>query len=93
MILRDGDKLCVQGPITIGNVTAVIKQGDALFDHPDLVIDLAQVTEVDSSAVSMLLEWQRKACEHNQQLYFSNIPKNMNNLALLYGVSELISLA
>ena len=93
MILRDGDKLCVQGPITIGNVTAVIKQGDALFDHPDLVIDLAQVTEVDSSAVSMLLEWQRKAREHNQQLYFSNMPKNMNNLARLYGVSELISLA
>ncbi len=93
MILRDGDKLCVQGPITIGNVAAVIKQGDALFDHPDLVIDLAQVTEVDSSAVSMLLEWQRKAQRHNQQLYFSNTPKNLKNLARLYGVSELISLA
>ena len=93
MILRDGVKLCVQGPITIDNVPAVIKQGDALFDQPDLVIDLAQVTEVDSSAISMLLEWQRKAQGHNQQLYFSNMPKNMNNLAQLYGVSELISLA
>ncbi len=93
MILRDGDKLCVQGPITIGNVASVIEQGIALFDRPDLVIDMAQVTEVDSSAVSMLLEWQRKAQGHNQQLYFSNTPKNLKNLARLYGVSELISLA
>ncbi len=93
MILRDGDKLCVQGPITIGNVATVIKQGDALFGHPDLVIDLAQVTEVDSSTVIMLLEWQRKAQGNNQLLYFSNTPKNLKNLARLYGVSELISLA
>ena len=93
MILCDGDKLCVQGPITIGNVAAVIEQGITLFNHPDLVIDLAQVTEVDSSAVSMLLEWRRKAHEHNQQLSFSNMPKNLKNLAQLYGVSELILLA
>ena len=75
MILCDGDKLCVQGPITIGNVAAVIEQGIALFDRPDLVIDLVQVTEVDSSAVSMLLEWQRKAHGHKQHLYFSNMTK------------------
>lgn len=92
MILREGEKLCIQGPITISNVVSVLEQGIALFDQPDLVIDLEQVTEVDSSAVSMLLEWQRKAREHNQQLYFSNMPKNMKNLAELYGVSELIPL-
>ncbi|TFH12104.1 MAG: STAS domain-containing protein [Nitrosomonadales bacterium] len=93
MVLRDGDKLCVQGPITIGNVVAIIEQGIDLFDQTDLVIDLAQVTAVDSSAVSMLLEWQRKAHEQNQKLYFSNMPKNLKNLAQLYGVTELIPLA
>jgi len=85
--------LCIQGPITISNVVSVLEQGIALFDQPDLLIDLEQVTDVDSSAVSMLLEWQRKAREHNQQLYFSNMPKNMKNLAELYGVSELIPLS
>jgi phospholipid transport system transporter-binding protein len=92
MISRNGDKLYVQGAITVDNVASVIKQGVALFDRPDLVIDLAQVTEVDSSAISMLLEWQRKAREQNRQICFSNIPKNMKNLAQLYGISELIPL-
>ncbi len=92
MISRNGDKLYVQGAITVDNVASVIEQGVALFDRPDLVIDLAQVTEVDSSAISMLLEWQRKARGQNRHICFSNIPKNMKNLAQLYGISELIPL-
>jgi len=92
MILRDGDKLSVQGPITIANVVDVIEQGVNLFDRPDLIIDLAQVTEVDSSAVSMLLEWQRKAQKNKKRLYFSNIPESLKNLTQLYGVAELVPL-
>ena len=92
MILRDGDKLNVQGPITIANVVEVIEQGVNLFDRPDLIIDLAQVTEVDSSAVSMLLEWQRKAQKNNRRLCFSNMPESLKNLAQLYGVAELVPL-
>jgi phospholipid transport system transporter-binding protein len=92
MILRDGNRLIVQGPITIANVVEVIEQGANLFDRTDLIIDLAQVTEVDSSAVSMLLEWQRKAQKNNQRLCFSNISENLKNLTQLYGVSELVPL-
>ncbi len=92
MILRDGDKLSVQGAITIANVVDVIEQGVNLFDRPDLIIDLAQVTEVDSSAVSVLLEWQRKAQKNNRRLCFSNIPESLKNLTQLYGVAELVPL-
>ena len=92
MILRDGNRIIVQGPITIANVVAIIEQGANLFDRTDLVIDLAQVTEVDSSAVSMLLEWQRKALKNNQRLCVSNISENLKNLTQLYGVSELVPL-
>ena len=92
MILRDGDKLSVQGPITIANVVEVIEQGVNLFDRTDLIINLAQVTEVDSSAVSMLLEWQRKAQKNNQRLCFSNMPESLKNLTQLYGVAELVPL-
>ena len=92
MILRDDNRLIVQGPITIANVVEIIEQGASLFDRSDLIIDLAQVTEVDSSAVSMLLEWQRKALKNNQRLGFSNISENLKNLTQLYGVSELVPL-
>ena len=93
MIQRDGDKFSVQGPVTVGNVAALIVQGVALFDCADLVIDLAQVSEVDSSAVSMLLEWQREAGRSKRKLRFANMPENLQSLARLYGVSELIPLA
>ena len=93
MILRDGNRIIVQGPINIANVVEIIEQGANLFDRTDLIIDFKQVTEVDSSAVSMLLEWQREALKNNQKLFFSNISENLKNLTQLYGVSELVPLA
>ena len=76
MILRDGNRIIVQGSITIANVVEIIEQGANLFDRTDLIIDFEQVTEVDSSAVSMLLEWQREALKNNQKLCFFNISEN-----------------
>lgn len=91
--LSEGGKLSVEGSITIHNVVTVVERGIALFDRDDLVVDLTQVTEVDSSAVSMLLEWEREAHRHNRRICFANTPANLKGLAQLYGVSELISLA
>lgn len=93
MVIRDNDKIIVQGPITIINVVEILEQGISLFDRNDLIIDLAQVTDIDSSAVSMLFEWKRRAQKNNQQVYFSNIPENLKNLSQLYGVVELVSSA
>ncbi|MEO7560356.1 MAG: STAS domain-containing protein [Nitrosospira sp.] len=86
---EDG-KLSVEGSITFNNVVAVVERGIALFNHDDLVIDLTRVTDVDSSAVSMLLEWQREASRRNRRMHFANMPQNLRGLAQLYGVSELI---
>ncbi len=86
----EGGKLSVEGSITFNNVVAVVEQGIALFNHDDLVIDLTRVTDVDSSAVSMLLEWQREASRRNCRMYFANMPQNLRGFAQLYGVSELI---
>lgn len=93
VILREGGELSVEGSITVDNVVSVVAQGIALFDREDVIIDLAQVTEADSAAVSLLLEWQREAGRRNRQIRFVNMPKNMQSLVQLYGVSELMGLA
>lgn len=93
VVPSDGGKLSIEGSITINNVVAVVARGVALFDRENLVIDLTQVAEVDSSAVCMLLEWQREAGRRNCQVYFANMPQNLKGLAQLYGVFELIQLA
>ena len=91
VILSDGSKLSVKGSVTINNVVTLVEQGIALFDRDELVIDLTQVTEVDSSAICMLLEWQRQANRRNWRMCFANMPHNLKSLAQLYGVAELIS--
>jgi phospholipid transport system transporter-binding protein len=68
----------------------VLEEGNRLFAADRVTLDLAAVTEVDSAAVSLLLEWRRAAGRSNQRIEFINLPDNLKSLAKLYGVTELI---
>ena len=91
VIRCEGGELSVEGPITIDNVVSVVANGVALFDGEDVTIDLGRVTEADSAAVSLLLEWRREAAHRRLQIRFLNMPQNLQSLMQLYGVSELMS--
>ncbi len=90
MIVREGNIIKIGGSITVDSVSTITTQGVALLDTPCLIVDLAEVGEVDSSIVSMLLEWLRVASLHNAQLQFINQPESLKSLVQLYGVSEFI---
>ena len=87
-VRRKGDKISVEGSITIDNVVAMTQHGITLFEENSMVIDLASVAEVDSSIVSMLLEWLREAKRRKIQMRFINIPESVKSPMQLYGVSE-----
>ena len=91
IILHEGEQLRVEGSITIDNVVSVIARGMGLLDRGDVTIDLAGLTEADSSVVSLLLEWRREAARRNRQVHIANMPENLQSLVRLYGVSELIN--
>ncbi len=90
MIVREGNIIKIGGSITVDSVSAITTQGVSLLDATCLIVDLAEVGEVDSSIVSMLLEWLRVASLHNTQLQFINQPESLKSLVQLYGVSEFI---
>jgi phospholipid transport system transporter-binding protein len=90
MISQDGDNYRIQGRITIANANALLAEGLKLFVRDGLVVDLSQLEEVDSSAVSLLLEWLREAQRNQRKLRFTNLPDNLKSLATLYGVLDLI---
>lgn len=90
MIVREGNTVKVGGAVTVDNVSAMTAQGTALLDGECLIVDLVAVEDVDSSIVSMLLEWLRTANQHNCQLQFINQPESLKSLVQLYGVSEFI---
>ena len=89
-VVCEGDRCAVSGAVTMRNVTALLDESDKLFSTPHVRIDLSGVTEVDSAAVSLLLEWQRRARRAGRTVEFENIPENVATLAELYGVRELI---
>ena len=90
MIACDGGRCTVQGPITVENVVALLGEGNERFTAAQVTVDLAAVTDVDSSALSLLLEWRREAGRNGRAIRFLNLPANLKSLAQLYGVTEFV---
>ena len=91
MITCDGGRCTVEGPVTLENIVAVLEESRRELPAAEkVVVDLGGVTEVDSSAVSLLLEWRRAALREKRKLEFVNLPDNLKSLAQLYGVTELL---
>ena len=87
MLTREGDTLKVVGPMNIDSVAGLLTQSAGMLVGVSAV-DLSGVTEADSSAVSLLLEWRRQS--QSDALRFAHLPPALKSLAELYGVAELI---
>jgi phospholipid transport system transporter-binding protein len=90
MIVCEGERCAVRGALTMTNVNAVLEESKRAFQGPRIVVDLAGVTEVDSAALSLLLEWRRSAAAEKRAIEYTNLPAPLRTLADLYGVSELL---
>lgn len=92
-IRLDNDQLSVSGPITFDNAAEINRVGSALIHAhtaATIIVNLAAIEEVDSSAVSLLLEWVRVAQAQAISIRFIQFPANLTSLITLYGVSGLI---
>lgn len=90
MIVCNEDRCTIEGPVTADNVLSLLAQGAQQLTAPRMTVDLSGVTEVDSTALSLLLEWRREAIRNGREVRFRNLPASMKSLAELYGVTELL---
>ena len=90
MIRREGERMVVSGALTLANVAAVLRDGNAAIGEGVRTVDLAEVGELDSSALALLLAWLREAKRQNRSLTFANLPQGLTTIARLYGVAELL---
>jgi phospholipid transport system transporter-binding protein len=81
----------LSGNVMVGTAKAILTASQALSIASYTVVDFAEVSDIDTTALSLILEWKRRAQTENQTLSFVNLPANLNSLAALYGVSELIN--
>jgi phospholipid transport system transporter-binding protein len=86
-------RFAVSGPLTIDSVGSHQRFPFQLSTSSEpLVVDLAQVDIVDSSAVSLLLSWMRQAQALSLNLSFVHAPTNLRSLVDLYGLTEVLPL-
>lgn len=81
----------VSGAVLMDNANAILSQSAGLTMTAELEVDFSAVSDVDTAALSLILEWQRRAAASNCVVMFSNLPESLISLAALYGVTEFIS--
>lgn len=86
MIAIEGKRLALSGPATYETHVAMREESEASVADAEVEVDLAGVTDVDSSALALVFFWQRRA----RRLTLLNPPRSLLALADLYGVVELL---
>ena len=89
--LGDG-RFLVSGVLDASTVVEVLEQSRERFaNEQDLTVDLGGVEEGDSAGLALLLEWLRVARERGQRIRFANIPRQINALARISEVEDLLA--
>lgn len=81
----------ISGEILMENANQLLEKSKSLTLNGNDIVDFKQVVDLDTSAVSLMLEWQRRAIAESKQLTFVNLPDSLKSLVTLYGVEALIN--
>ena len=76
--------------LTVENATAALERGLAAIKDGQTVFDLGCIQTADSSAVAVLLAWQRAARKAGTTLAYTNMPESLKGLTSLYGVDDFL---
>jgi phospholipid transport system transporter-binding protein len=87
----DGGHSRVTGPLQFTTVSGLLEPGAAAISAGRAtVIDLTGVTGSDSSGLALLIEWLSVAKGAGRTLQYENIPSQLQQLARLSEVEELL---
>lgn len=89
-IAQEGNRWQISGDLIINNITQVLNASKALQFVSPAQLDFSKVTDVDTSAVSLILELKRRANAEKVELSLVNVPENLISLMQLYGVNAFI---
>lgn len=90
-LTQQGNQWRLSGDVLIDDAQKLLNQSSELSLNGDIEVDFAAVTDVDTVALSLIFEWQRRAKKNNCTITYTNLPDNLMSLADLYGVTEFIS--
>jgi phospholipid transport system transporter-binding protein len=89
--LQEGERSRVNGVLHFTTVTTLLSEGSAAIGSGRAaIIDLAGVKDSDSSGLALLIEWLSIARASSRGLRYENIPAQLQQLARLSEVEELL---
>jgi len=78
--------------IGMNNAAAIAAAGIEAIRRGDTAFDLSAVRTCDSSAVAVVLAWQREAQARGGRLQLTGLPPGLPSLATVYGVAPLLGI-
>ena len=78
--------------MSLANAAQLAELGIAAIQAGDAAFDLSAVRTCDSSALVVLLAWQRTALAVGHAITVSGVPADMLSLATVYGVDSILPL-
>lgn len=92
MIREEGDRLYISGAVTLRTAMQLLEATADRIGGSRTIIDFSEAEEIDSSAVSLMLEWSRRARAAGGEVRFANLGDAITSLTDLYGVEDLIAI-
>ena len=81
MVLQDQE-------LSLRNAVSVSEAGLQAIHAGSDQIDMSTLQTIDSSAVAVMLAWQRQAQSLNRSLEFTGVPASLISLISLYGLND-----
>jgi phospholipid transport system transporter-binding protein len=81
----------VNGVLNATTAGEVLEQSESHFEQfKEIDIDLGGVGDSDSAGLALLIEWLRLARQWDKAIHFANVPAQIEALARISEVEELI---
>ena len=90
MITRQERTLRIAGPVNLDTMGAMLGEARQLMTADIAVLDVGDVTEIDSSLIALLLDLTRSARAAGRPLVISRPTAGLASLAGLYGIDTLL---
>lgn len=86
--MADTSLVRLEGALTMRTIAAALERP---LPEGHFVVDMAGVTDADSAALALLLEWLRRT--GSKRFVIQGVPAGLQSLIQLYGLDEILPLA
>lgn len=78
------------GVLDMTSVPTLCDAARKLVDAPEVLVDLCDVTRMDSAGLALLVDWQGQARGRRTKLRFRNLPADIAGIAEVYGLGAVL---